>query len=280
MKKKVISKIYGGLGNQLFQYARGKSLATKINSEFLIDVSFFETGEYIHEMLLDKFKIEVDDIYEPNFLDKLKIKLNKKKIIRLHNILSEDTKMNRKVQKYSNIYLDGYWQDEKYFNSIREHLLSSIVLLNQSEKYLCYEKKISESNSIAVHIRRGDYLNKEVKNHIGVCRLEYYIKAMEIINSKSESAVFYVFSDDISWCKNNLNSKFKIEFISETFSSEESFSLMKNCKNQIISNSTFSWWAAWLNNNPKKTIIAPEIWWSSNPQKSPVPNDWIKLKNT
>lgn len=277
---RIVSQIYGGLGNQLFQYARGKSLAIKTNSEFLIDVSFFETGEYIHEMLLDKFKIEIDGIYKPNIMDKLKIKLNKKKIIRLHNILSEDTKQNIEKHKNSTIYLDGYWQDEKYFNTIREHLVSNIVLLNQSEKYLSFEKKILECNSVAVHLRRGDYLYKEVKNHIGVCRLEYYIKAMEIINSKSENVVFYVFSDDIVWCKNNLKSKFKIEFISETFSSEESFSLMKNCKNQIISNSTFSWWAAWLNDNTKKIIIAPEIWWASNPKKSPVPDDWIKLKNT
>ena len=275
----IVSRIYGGLGNQFFQYARGKALSRKLNCPFFLDISFFKSGEYIHDFLLDKFSVEFDGVYEPSLIENLKIKLNKKRILRLHNILSEDKKNNEIIKRNKKIFLDGYWQNEKYFISIKEYLHRNLKLKNSSEKLVDYINQIRKVNSISVHLRRGDYLSEEVANHIGVCDIRYYIRAIEKISLKNQDALFYIFSDDISWCIENLKINKRLIFVGNEFKPEEAFELMRNCDHNIISNSTFSWWAAWLNPNPNKTIIAPKTWWISDPLKTPVPTKWVKLEN-
>ena len=162
---------------------------------------------------------------------------------------------------------------------IKEDLVKNLRLKNISKNLKEKINLIKNNTSVSVHLRRGDYLSSQVKNHIGVCSMDYYVNAIENISIKHKDAVFYIFSDDILWCRQNLKTNKETIFVGNEFKSEEAFEMMKNCRHNIISNSTFSWWAAWLNSNPNKMIIAPKTWYVSNPNKSPAPSEWLKLKS-
>jgi hypothetical protein len=179
------------------------------------------------------------------------------------------------------LYLDGYWQNSKYFDKNRECILNSFNLKRGHQKnkvlkkYLC---QISESESVALHVRRGDYLLNKNQEHHGACDLDYYKKAILHMQGMTKNdCMFFIFSDDITWCRENfhfLNNKL---FIVDTDKPVYDLELMKNCKHNIISNSTFSWWGAWLNNFDRKIVIAPKVWWASYPGETIALDDWIKI---
>jgi len=255
----IISKLMGGLGNQLFQWAYAKSLSIDHNVEFFLDLSFynFQTNVTKRYYELKKF---------PNISAPI---LNRN----VNNLSHIRDDFHFKKLNYDNnksYYLDGYWQSEKYFLNNKDIIKKE---LQPSEKF--YEKisNINLKNSISLHVRRGDYLN--VQHTHPIQTLEYYTKAIENIGSYDN---LYVFSDDIVWCKSNL--KFgNINFI-EGLDNIEDLWFMSLCTNNIIANSSFSWWGAWLNNNPEKKVIAPKNWFGqyANINSSDiVPETWILL---
>ncbi|HIP25044.1 MAG TPA: alpha-1,2-fucosyltransferase, partial [Archaeoglobus profundus] len=170
----------------------------------------------------------------------------------------------------------GYWQTEKYFSDIRTDILKDFTVKEKNTEIVDnYLKQINNSNSVSIHVRRGDYLNHP---DIGVLDISYYKNAIEYIYNKVENPTFYIFSNDISWCEKNLDFIDDKIIINNTKSEIEDISLMKNCKYNIIANSSFSWWSAWLNINPSKIIIAPKIWMVKNPNNCKwVPDSWIEL---
>ena len=147
-----------------------------------------------------------------------------------------------------------------------------------SNKNLSLAKTIRETNSVSIHVRRGDYLME-----IGwdTCNLEYYNKAIKYIEQILPHCTFYVFSDDILWCMKNLTNKYNFIYVdwNKGNDSWQDMYLMSQCKNNIIANSTFSWWGAWLNNNPQKIVITPSIWFNDrNPNDCDIiPDNWIKI---
>ncbi len=149
--------------------------------------------------------------------------------------------------------------------------------ISKNSKILVH--KIQNTNSVCMHIRRGDYLKLENLDSLGVCSTNYYFNSVDLMIEKLNKPNFFVFSDDIEWCKNNIRINGNSYFIPNSFTNIDSFYLMRNCKHYIISNSTFSWWPAWLSNFESKIVIAPKIWWKSNPHNSPVLNNWIKINN-
>ena len=186
------------------------------------------------------------------------------------------------LESRNNIYLKGYRQSEKYFESItneikkifsiKEELIkdvSNVALLIQSE------------NSISIHIRRGDYTNAAMLEYHGVQDIEYYNQAISFIKEKIANPKFYVFSDNINWVQENLNLNEEAHLITvdESPTSITDFYLMRCCKHNIIANSTFSWWAAYLNPNPDKIIIAPKRWFNKANfnTKDLIPSPWIQL---
>lgn len=255
----IISKLQGGLGNQMFQWAYGKSLSLKHNTGFFIDKSFYnnQSGITFRTYELNKFPF----IKDYDFIN------NNKKVLQI----TDNFHFNQfQYDENFNYYLNGYWQSEKYFTEysdiIKEELKPSDEILNKL-------KRIINGKSVSLHIRRTDYLTSN--GFHPVQSTEYYSKALEIIGDYDQ---LLIFSDDINWCKNNLTYKNMI-FI-ENQDNVEDIWLMSLCQHNIIANSSFSWWGAWLNNNENKIIIAPKNWFGQNSKTNDsdiVPENWIKI---
>ncbi|MCK9273189.1 alpha-1,2-fucosyltransferase [Candidatus Gracilibacteria bacterium] len=245
----IIVKISGGLGNQLFQYAFGLFLENSSKEKVLFDVSFYKKNKERKleiEILITDRKIEVG-IFRKIFF----------KILNLYYQQENAFTFVDYEKVKSKKYLDGYWQNINYINPIETDLLKkiSILNLNNSEIY-------SEKNSTSVHIRKADYVGNE---DVNICDRTYFSKAMDLIKSKTGCKTFLIFSDDISeakemFLKNELKGC-EIIFIEpqKENPARDMFS-MSLCQNNIISNSTFSWWSAFLNNNDKKIVISPKVW--------------------
>src|ERR1035437_4734369 len=250
--------IRGGLGNQMFGYAFLLSLKHKYKRSYIsLDIwDSLNIKLYNLSSVFRKIKPKNDKFYHCQFRF-----YNNRFFKKFFSVVTEN-----KCQKFNNglisIY-DGYWQSEMYFDSIEAKVRKSFVfelnLLNNSSLKML--KEIENSNAVSIHIRRGDYLD-HLDVFGNICTLEYYNKALKYLDEKLENCTYYIFSDDAEWVRANfklLNRYIVIDFNKGTDSWQDMF-LMSKCKHNIIANSTFSWWGAWLNNNPEKIIIAPKLW--------------------
>ena len=180
--------------------------------------------------------------------------------------------------------MKGYFQTEKYFTNIREQLLKDFELnlpLNNANKEVL--EKIKSTEAVAVHFRRGDYTKKRVADKYGSCSVEYYKNAVKLIAEKTgKNLTVFVFSDDINWVKQN--AKFDCETVYVDINSGKQgyfdLELMKNCKHNVIANSSFSWWGAWLNQNPEKVVVAPKTWMKVlDNDYDIIPESWLRIEN-
>jgi len=182
-----------------------------------------------------------------------------------------------------NIYLEGYWQSEKYFKHIESIIRNDFTYINETDSdNLKILNRIKGSESIAIHFRRGDYINNRKTNEVhGICSMEYYNSAVDYIAQKVSSPYFFIYSDDIEWVKRNLSIKYNKMFVDINTPEKASndLRLISNCKHQIIANSSFSWWGAWLNQNPEKIVIAPKKWFMDEKRNTSdlIPEKWIRL---
>lgn len=296
IKNIIISKFEGGLGNIMFQYALGKNLALKNKSTLLFDITSYKTnplGDY--SFALEKFNIDIRN----NVASLKQIKSLKKYKVRpgrrwfLHNYFFADNRRFIQEKTFNlnpniltlgnNIYLQGWWQTEKYFKDIREVLLKDFTIKNPSRDI---NKKIAEqiqhTSSVGIHIRRCDYVtNPKTKKHHGVLSEQYYKNALEKIKSTVENPLLFVFSDDIHSVQQNMFSDFETVYIDwNKKESQEDMHLMSLCKHNIIANSSFGWWGAWLNQNEDRLVIAPSQWFADTPKnktKDIIPEDWIQI---
>ena len=178
------------------------------------------------------------------------------------------------------MYLAGYWQSEKYFSFIEEKIKAEftfkIEIDDINKKYL---EEMNKVESISLHVRRGDYLSSPSLN---VCTEKYYENAITYFRERIENPIFFVFSNDIEWCRQNINGK-DIKYINVN-KGERSYNdmrLMSACKHNIIANSSFSWWGAWLNSNAQKIIVAPNKWINNSKNVSEsdiIPEKWKKIE--
>jgi len=284
----IVTEISGGLGNQMFKYAMAKNLTLKNKVDLKLDVTWFEkekVNEASRNFGLNVFKISEEKANNQEII-RLKNKKTKngKKFI-LYNLffanksiyIKESYYKANKIISSNNIYLNGAWQSEKYFKDIRKELLEIFSLKNQFIKFKeNLKSEIKNSNSVSLHIRRSDYLIKSHKYKI--CNLQYYKKAINKIILTEKNIKIFVFSDDIEWAKNNLKTDFSAIFINGNKDYEDLI-LMSLCKHNIIANSSFSWWGAWLNKNPNKIVIAPKNWFVNRKRntKNLTPSEWIKI---
>ena len=182
----------------------------------------------------------------------------------------------------NNVYLNGYWQSEKYFNNIEDIIRKEITFKKEpndlNKKHI---DKIISANSVSVHIRRGDYMNNpSTKKKLGLCSDEYYFKAINYIAENIENIHFFIFSDEPQIAKNLLEKiKHPKTFIyNNNDNGSEDLRLMSYCKHNIIANSSFSWWGAWLNKNNNKIVTAPKHWFNYNPNPNDLILDtWIRI---
>lgn len=260
-----VIKISGGLGNQLFQYAHGRNLEL-LGKKVIFDVSFFHGNkskkDTARDFKLDKFNLETKILFS-------------NKNFRCLNIFS-------KIKRFFGFKVEEYFQNEKYFFNIASIIRREFTLRNEfSAMAKEFLNKIRISESISLHIRRGDYVSNQNANAFhGVCDLNYYRRAMTLLKEKVSHPKFFIFSDDIAWAKENfIGSNFVFVSCPEIVDYEEMI-LMSNCKHNIIANSTFSWWGGWLNNHTNKIVVAPIRWFSDskvNAANNIVPNDWTRL---
>ena len=278
----IISKINGGLGNQMFQYAIAKAIAIKHNKTFKLDITAYETYTLHNGYRLNIFNIE-ENIATEKDVERLKGKENIfNKILNKFNLLKnvytekERTIFDKGVFLRDDIYLDGYWQNEEYFCDIRDEILKDFSLKeNNTLKVKEYLEQINNTNSVSIHIRRGDYSKHP---EIGILDISYYIDAINFINTKIKNPTFYIFSNDIEWCKSNFDFIGNKVFICDTKTEVDDMTLMRNCRHYIVANSSFSWWSAWLNENEDKIVIAPKKWMAINPNNYKwSPSNWVEL---
>jgi hypothetical protein len=291
----IIVRLNGGLGNQLFRYAAGRALAEHHGVELKLDISVFQ-----HNMLrtyeLDHFAItakiatsdEINSLTFENcraYVRSLKKLSQKIKPYYLRTVYKEphfhfDSNFFR---TNNHVWLSGNWQSNKYFKAITSVIKKEFQIVHTlKDKNLELSKMIQDSNSVCVHIRRGDYVS-DTQTHIihGLCNLNYYTNAIELIKKETDAPHFFVFSDDMTWAKSNLNIGFPTTFIdhNNTKTSYEDFRLMSLCKNHIIANSSFSWWSAWLSEYKDKIVLTPAKWFNSSKRdiKDLIPQEWSKI---
>lgn len=287
----IIIKLQGGLGNQMFQYALGRSLSIYKNTMLKADLSFFYNSgqDTPRSYALDIFNLKLEvalssnlALTKANFVNKLSKHLlpyYKQPIFRERNAFFYDQNVWHCRQ---HCYLSGYWQTEKYFNSYAEIIRKDFTFKNSPNSYnFELQQKISAVNAVAIHVRHGDYLNQEITNkYHGVCAESYYQNAVQYLTSKISSPHFFIFSDDPDWCKTHLElpGPKTVVDINQNNPAED-LRLMSQCKHFIIANSSFSWWGAWLAANPNKIIIAPKRWLNQENVKlgDLFPPDWILM---
>ena len=290
----MIVNILGGLGNQMFQYAFAYSLSKRKGIEVKLDISSFDTYE-LREYELALFNISLltansEEIQalkyrSENLIQKI-IRQLRRKSRYLANTYYREAHYHFDKDAYEtkeSKYLDGYWQSEMYFLQFRDDLLKEFSLKEpfhqQSE---IFKNEIENSKSVSLHIRRGDYVTNSHTNSVhGTCSLEYYRNSVKEIAKQINNPHFFIFSDDLDWAKKNLIFIDNLTFVElgGGIPAHEELILMSLCKHNIIANSSFSWWGAWLNQNKKKIVIAPEKWFSVDDfnTKDLIPNGWGNL---
>jgi hypothetical protein len=265
----IFCNLKGGIGNMLFQIATAKSMSIDKN----VDCSFPNLEEHLGYLNLDL-----------NHNPKLNHAMEYKKI--LSNCITEKYKGYLKSIKYpfnfkkietpdDHFFIDGFFQSEKYFSHNRNKIIDFLKCPSDINKHILDKySDLLNLKSTSIHVRRGDYLN--LSDYHIVQDINYYIDSINMLSNDTE--LFIVFSDDIDWCRENLNFQ-NLIFIENEKDYIELY-LMSKCKNNIISNSSFSWWGAWLNENVNKKVIAPKKWFGSKINEDDsdiIPEDWIKI---
>ncbi|MCY0969551.1 alpha-1,2-fucosyltransferase [Chryseobacterium wangxinyae] len=285
----VAVELIGGLGNQMFQYATARALALFRNEELSLDNHLF-TNYMLHEYGLHHFNIHCsffekeNTAFEPlTTTEKAKAFLYQKKIYNTY--VEKDLRYDEALFEFShkNIFLKGYFQSEKYFITFRDQLRKDFEITSPLKKEtIDFLQIIKTENSVSLHIRRGDYVSNPEANAVhGTCDLKYYHRAIEAIKKIVENPVFFIFSDDIDWAKANLkinNTTYFVDF-NDASTNYEDIKLMSACKHNIIANSSFSWWGAWLNDNDNKIVIAPNKWFNTDDHNSKdiIPESWRQI---
>lgn len=285
-------KLSGGLGNQLFQYAYGYQMAKKIGTGIILDISWFEK-QNLREPEILKFSINYDEVDCVCKHNKVVRVINNKNINRAlrvigfnsykiggYNYLKESRyKYTKILHDYArdNSFLDGYWQCPKYFSHIRLELLKMYKTNEISPGVKELGEIMKKQNSIAIHVRRGDYpQKKQLISRLIAINDDYYNKAVKYMLSKVNEPIVYVFSNDMIDALDMLKPILPglINNIDIQTTALDEWYLMKCCRNQIIGNSTFSWWAAYLNEYKQKVVIAPNKFWGND---NILPHNWIKV---
>jgi hypothetical protein len=283
----VIVKLDGGMGNQLFQYATGRYLAQKLNAELKLDIDIY-TAKNKRQYALHHFNVqevfssagERKNLKRKEFFRR---QLNKLGVgLKPYWYTEQKPGYDANIEKLTdNVYLEGFWQSEKYFKPIEGTIRREFTVKDSpSELNRKYLDEIRSVNSISIHVRRGDYVTEKETNAVhGVCDLEYYRKAIDRVSAEVSDPRFYIFSDDMEWTKANLSSSThpSIYIDHNQTAPHEDLRLMYSCKHHIIANSSFSWWGAWLNDNAEKKVIAPRNWFRTLENRDIIPGGWLTL---
>lgn len=301
----IVIRLMGGLGNQMFQYAFGRSLSLKYNKTLVLDKSLLEDKSENNEINTHRnFDLDIFDLKTYRWATKDEINLFNgninnsvlKKITRkFNNIISPKKLIVQKNNNIDHTYFDfnknvcyvGRWQSYIFFKEFESQIISDFKInkskINSIIGLKDMELQILNSESICLHVRRADLITSSLYSKtIGVLDLDYYKTAISKFNDLIINPTYFIFSDDLEWCKKNISTNKKTIFVDATLSGEKSeghFYLMTQCKHFIIANSTFAWWSAFISNNDKKQVIYPNNWYKDIALNNPkmCPPEWIAI---
>lgn len=283
-----IVRFIGGLGNQMFQYVLYKALEQR-GFDARADLSCFELYKRHNG-------------FELYVIFKIRMKMAERSLIRLFDgshktwilrfirritglrkaLYKEASlfKYNKEVFSERHTLLSGYWQHLRYLQECEQQIRRDFSFSEpQDEINREYLRLMRSANSVAVHVRRGDYVGDPLLG--GICSIDYYTRAIEYVSNKLDTCHFFIFSNDLEWCKRHLILKGRVTFVTGNSGSESyrDMQLMSACNHNIIANSSFSWWAAWLNPNADKMIVCPSTWVNGTEFDASglMPDEWKKI---
>lgn len=288
---KIIVRLTGGIGNQFFQYAAGRSLSIRHNCELILDDSLLNrknAEDTPRSYELDAFNIQARKISEKEAAS-LKFRVQRPfRYLYEIGLLKTSFSYYREPHfefdpKYlrltGDLIIEGYWQSERYFADIAAELRRELQPKKSPDSNVhTFLSQMLVGNSVSLHIRRGDYLsNPNAAAHHVVCDLDYYRRAVAMIAERVKNPVFFVFSDDPEWVANEFKIDFPTTIVTKlnAWPAYEDLRMMSHCAHHIIANSSFSWWGAWLNASPSKIVVAPSKWFKVDKNiKDLIPPDW------
>lgn len=291
----IITNVIGGLGNQMFQYAAGLALSLERNTPLVIAVDMFDTYSLHHGFELERvFGLNTPRASREmlhNLIGwrsapsarRLLSKVGALKVLRGQHFLAEAPNMLAPsfFSTSPETYLHGYWQSDRFFGRHAKRIRQAFSFIETVDSQtISVLNHISAGPSASIHIRRGDYLTGKNVFLYNQCNPEYFLAGMKILTERFGPLKFFVFSDDPVWAADFFAGKgydFKIVSHNTGALSYNDMRLMSRCNHHVISNSTFSWWGAWLNPKDDKLVIAPKNWMTGVPSSQIIPADWITI---
>jgi len=270
----IITRIVGGLGNQMFQYAVGRAVSVQSGNPLKLDLTELKRDPR-RPFQLNQFKTIIEEasprdiplLPRKSLYGQLFVRL--KNIGRVPHVRETSSSFDPKIlQLRASAYLSGYWQSEKYFAAhadiIRQDFSLREAIASERQRTLSKIREVGAA--VSVHVRRGDYVTNASANAVhGTCEPGWYGVAMQKMAERVARPTFFIFSDDIQWARDNLPKNECMVFVEPQADGRdgEDMHLMASCHSHIIANSTFSWWGAWLNPRRDKQVLAPARWFRS-----------------
>ena len=287
-------RLKGGMGNQMFQYAFAKRIAHFHNTQFKLDLSTLldrNKGDFVYrDYDLDIFNLEPEFVMNPSLL-RLMYKVKSGRITKFIRKLSYGN-LNYLKEKHFHVVEDllnnppdhtvyeGWWQSEQYFAEVADEIRADFtfkegILPSSAEVH----QKIQTTNSVCLNVRRTDFLKVPWLNSTD---MDYFLRAVKYMAEHVADPSFFVFSDDIEWCRENIRLDYPVTIVGHEHKGRKFGNyqqLMKACKHFIIPNSSYAWWAVWLNENPSKVVVAPKIWFADAEINTGdvIPESWVRL---
>ena len=290
----VIAKLAGGLGNQMFQYATARRLSLTLGSELKLDLSAFRKDKK-REFALGEFEIfgksaeagktDREESSRETFLKKWsRLPGGREAKESISTVREKQFRFDPAIlELHDNVCLEGYWQSEKYFMDVRKTIEAEFSWnYPPDQKNLETLRLIDQSESVSIHVRRGDYADDpDTRKFHGLCSESYYRTAIAWFRRRTRNPLFFIFSDDMEWARGFFHKEPGARIVHQNGNGRphEDLRLMSRCAHQIIANSSFSWWGAWLNTKPGRQVVAPEKWFA-NPSVDTsdlIPATWVRL---
>ncbi|HLN10906.1 MAG TPA: alpha-1,2-fucosyltransferase [Xanthobacteraceae bacterium] len=290
----IVVRLYGGLGNQMFQYAAARALSLRSRAEVKLDLTEFSIdplrGYELGNLSVAATPASAADLRRFGLTSRPMAWRRRRWLRLLAWPRAEPMRRQshfhfdqRIISLRPPVYLDGYWQSERYFADHAETLRRELVPAGPLDPAnAAVAAQIDAVNAVSVHVRRGDYVSvRKTNRYHGVCSPEYYRRAIAHVRARIAAPHLFVFSDDPYWCRNNLQLDAPMTIVDANAPDRghRDMQLMARCRHHVIANSSFSWWGAWLNAAPDKIVVAPRRWFntSRNDTRDLTPAAWVRM---